>query len=228
MTEFRLRLSSGSIELLKWLAAMLMTLDHINRLLLNNSVPSLYALGRIAMPLFAFVLAYNLAQSQSYVSGIHLRVIKRLAFFALISMIPFSALNNLLQGWLPLNILFMLLFGTVIIAVLESNIKAKLALAIFLFILAGAVIEYWWAGLGLFIFFWRCVRTITWVNILGVVVFLLLLGNVNNNEWAFAVLPIIYAATQIKFEIPRVKHFFYLFYPLHLSIIWALKTSFST
>jgi hypothetical protein len=54
-------LDAGSREALKWAAAILMVLDHVNAYLLGGSNPALYALGRLAFPLFAVVLAYNLA-----------------------------------------------------------------------------------------------------------------------------------------------------------------------
>ena len=41
-------LSSGTLEALKWLALLLMTLDHVNKHLLHASVPELFAAGRLA------------------------------------------------------------------------------------------------------------------------------------------------------------------------------------
>jgi len=45
---------------MKWLALALMTLDHVHKYLLGYRVTVLFAMGRSAMLLFAFVLAYNL------------------------------------------------------------------------------------------------------------------------------------------------------------------------
>ena len=55
-TAPRMVLSSGSLEALKWLSLLLMTLDHVNKHLLHASVPELFAAGRLALPLFGFVL----------------------------------------------------------------------------------------------------------------------------------------------------------------------------
>ena len=64
-TAPRLELSSGSLEALKWLALLLMTLDHVNKHLMHASVPELFAAGRLALPLFGFVLGYNLAAGRA-------------------------------------------------------------------------------------------------------------------------------------------------------------------
>lgn len=54
--------SPGALESLKWLALGLMVIDHLNAYLWAWRYPPLYALGRLTFPLFAFVLAYNLAR----------------------------------------------------------------------------------------------------------------------------------------------------------------------
>lgn len=58
----KLYLSDGSIELLKWLALILMTGDHINKYLLDYSNDILFNMGRLVLPIFVFVLAYNLTR----------------------------------------------------------------------------------------------------------------------------------------------------------------------
>ena len=55
-------MADGTIEGLKWLALVLMTGDHVNKYLFNATLPVLFEAGRIALPLFVFVLAYNLAR----------------------------------------------------------------------------------------------------------------------------------------------------------------------
>jgi hypothetical protein len=54
--------SDGSTELLKWIGLVLMTGDHINSCLFNSTLPVLFGLGRLCLPIFVFVLAYNLAR----------------------------------------------------------------------------------------------------------------------------------------------------------------------
>ena len=96
-TAPRLELSSGALEALKWLALLLMTLDHVNKHLLHASVPELFAAGRLALPLFGFVLGYNLARPGALVGGVYSRTARRLALFGSIASVPFIALGGL--GW---------------------------------------------------------------------------------------------------------------------------------
>ena len=59
----RLVLGDGTVEALKWLGLLFMTGDHVNKYLFAQKLPCLFELGRLAMPIFGFVLAYNLARS---------------------------------------------------------------------------------------------------------------------------------------------------------------------
>jgi len=65
--------SDGTLEALKWLALLLMVADHTNKYLLHDASHTLFNAGRIAMPLFVFVLAYNLARPDAYKRGAHSR-----------------------------------------------------------------------------------------------------------------------------------------------------------
>ena len=58
----RLFVSDGTIEAMKWLALLSMTGDHVNKCLFNGTLPFLFEIGRLPMPLLIFVLPYNLAQ----------------------------------------------------------------------------------------------------------------------------------------------------------------------
>ena len=53
-------MTSGGRELLKWVALLLMTGDHINTILFHGSAPWLGHAGRVVFPIFAFVLAWNI------------------------------------------------------------------------------------------------------------------------------------------------------------------------
>ena len=75
-----------------------MTGDHINKYLFNETLPFLFETGRMAMPLFVFVLAYNLARPGIYESGAYLRIMTRLTIFGLRASPAFIALGGLLEG----------------------------------------------------------------------------------------------------------------------------------
>lgn len=55
-------LSSGARESMKWLALLSMTGDHVAKVVFGGYVPVVSEFGRIAFPLFALVMACNLAQ----------------------------------------------------------------------------------------------------------------------------------------------------------------------
>jgi hypothetical protein len=61
-STFNLTLGSGARELLKWIALLAMTGDHVAKVVFGGYVPVVSELGRIAFPLFALVMACNLAQ----------------------------------------------------------------------------------------------------------------------------------------------------------------------
>ena len=74
-----LTLSDGTLEALKSLGLVLMTLDHVNKYLLHSEAVLLFDLGRVVMPIFAFVLAYNLARPDAFDRADYPRVMPRMA-----------------------------------------------------------------------------------------------------------------------------------------------------
>jgi len=56
--NFSTKLNSSQIELFKWLAIFAMILDHVGFLLFPNEI-EFRIIGRVAFPLFAFVLIHN-------------------------------------------------------------------------------------------------------------------------------------------------------------------------
>ena len=68
--------------------------------------------ARIVMPMFGFVLAYNLARPGAVAKGVHGRMLCRLTLAGLTASPMSIILNGMYvttNAWWPLNILFMLL-----------------------------------------------------------------------------------------------------------------------
>lgn len=86
--------ADGTLEALKWLAMVLMVIDHANKWVFDASFHWMYAAGRLSAPIFVFVLAYNLARPHALPSGACLRTAKRLALFGALATPAFMALNN--------------------------------------------------------------------------------------------------------------------------------------
>jgi hypothetical protein len=214
-----IHIAPGTIEAMKWIAAIVMTLDHINAYLFNNTVPALFAVGRLAMPLFMFILVYGLMQPGARVSGVHLHVMKRLAIAGLVAT-PFMLLLRHGQWW-PINIMFTLLALTWILRLAGQGGVGPILAAALVVVGAGAVVEFWWWALlyGICAAMY-CKTGNKWALLCGAIV-LAALFVVNQNVWALAVFPIILVAPKIKLNMPRIRHFFYIYFPAHLAIIYA-------
>lgn len=216
-------LSSGSIEALKWLAIALMTLDHINTYLFDRSLQYAFELGRIAMPIFVLVMAYNLARPGAFARGTFQRSAKRLSVFALLSCVPFIPLQG--GSILPLNILFLLLLASLIAMLIEHGGRPQKLLAFTLFLGGGALVEYWWPALALAIVAWRYFKSPSIAKAFGIILLTASLWLINQNFWAMLAIPLLVIAAKFDFRIPRSKwYLFYVYYPLHLLIILGITS----
>ncbi|KTD12138.1 TraX family protein [Legionella jamestowniensis] len=222
-TLYPIVISSGTLEALKWLAMVSMTIDHFNRFFFNaNSYPA-YCAGRLAMPLFAFIFAYNLARPDAFARGIYTRVFKRLIFFGVLATPAYMAMRHLQQVW-PLNILFMLFLAAVLFLLLEKKNPFTIFLAIFLFLFGGAFVEYSWQGLLFCLSCWFFCRNASLLSLIACLFSYVLLDGLNENHWAWASLPLIVLATQIQLKFPRIPYFFYIYYPTHLTVFWLVSS----
>ena len=91
----RVKIADGSIEGLKWLAMVAMTFDHMNRIFFSMGNDLFYNIGRIAMPIFAFVFVYNIARSTEFVPANYYKSFKRLVFFGLLATPAYVAMMKL-------------------------------------------------------------------------------------------------------------------------------------
>lgn len=216
-------IADGTLEALKWVGLVLMVVDHINRYVFEGQVAVMFAAGRIVMPLFSFVLAYNLSRPGALQRDTFKRTSVRLFLFGSISTIPFIAIGGAnTSGW-PLNILFTLLVATLVIWLLALD-RPKLMIVILpLFSFAGMLPEYWHLGIAPTVAAWyfcrvpRLFSLVVWLATLAALYF------INGNFFALLVLPLLYAALKIDIRVPRSPRLFYFFYPFHLSVIWLVQ-----
>ncbi|MCW8208091.1 conjugal transfer protein TraX [Verminephrobacter aporrectodeae subsp. tuberculatae] len=220
----RVVIADGTVEILKWFGVVLMTLDHVNKYLLGNSLPWAFAAGRLAMPIFGFVLAYNLARPGALASGLYGRTMKRLALYGLAATPFFIGLGGLLAGWWPLNILFTLLVATSVAWMVEQGGFARLVGAATLFLLGGSMVEFWWPAVAFVLTAWWYFKTTNMVAVAVCAVVLAMLFIVNRNLWALAAVPMMLITPLIKLQVPRVRHVFYAYYPAHLAVILLIST----
>lgn len=219
----RLTIADGTVEALKWLALALMLGDHLNKYLFNGTLPVLFEAGRIALPIFVFVLAYNLARPGALESGMHARTMFRLAAFGGLGSVPFIALGGLSWAWWPLNIMFTLLVITAAVWLLEFGQRRHTLAAGVLVLVCGSSVEYWWPAIVLGIAAWSYIKQPSWPAAVIAVAACAALWLINRNLWALAALPVLLLSSNIDLQVPRQRWAFYCFYPLHLSALWLVR-----
>ena len=208
-----------------------MLVDHFNAFVNPNYNQTLFEIGRIAFPLFALVLGYNLARIPSDKMP---KIMLRLLMFGIMATPVYIILGGGLQHWWPLNILFTLCLATTIVyllSLLTHNrwaVHARMA-AILLFAVVGGLVDYLWVGPALVIVVWRLFSGISAVE--STILHILLLGLVgllcmmNDSLATLFALPIIYLTISAcqDIHLPRMKWFFYWFYPGHLIMLLLTK-----
>jgi len=213
---------------LKFLACILMLIDHLAHIIPNPLAFYLHLVGRIAFPIFAFQLV------QGYTHTKNVKVyLTRLLILSLVSQIPFNLYFN---NFPELNIFFTLLLGLLAIHI-YSTLKYKSISLIFIGIIIYTATflktDYSWFGILLILIFYLfnnhkailvcSFATITFAyfavssNIFNFNVMCLCLCTIA------AIIPLLfYNGNQGK----KVKYLFYIFYPLHLSILYFIKVIF--
>lgn len=215
-------MTSGGRELLKWVAVLLMTGDHAAKLLWGGYVPVLSELGRIAFPVFALVMAYNLAQPGADVG----KSVRRLAVWGVVAQPVYAWAFG---AALPVNVLLSFALAAACVWCVQNRRWWLLVL------LAGPLplfVDYQWAGVALILAWWWAYRitaplhegfrTIGYSDTLrrlclavGAFVPLCLY---NGNAWALLALPVM-ALGQGSWNVPRTRWAFYGYYVLHIGLL---------
>lgn len=207
----QLKRSDTRLNLLKWIALITMLIDHIGAILFP-SVVWLRIIGRIAFPIYAYLIAEG-----SIRTGNKKRYSIRLLQFAFISQIPYILAFNSITP----NILFTLVIGLIFIQPTFKNL-------IILFAISVVVpVEYGFFGLLLPLFFIYS-RNATKLGFFIITSSLLIYSVTTGSVLQpFAVMGIV-----LVFLIPPLKlnstfsvnrWFFYWFYPVHLIVLVIIK-----
>jgi len=202
-------MTSAGRELLKWVAVVLMTGDHAAKLLYGGYVPVVSELGRIALPVFALVMAYNLAQPGADVA----KSLRRLAMWGLVAFPVYAWAFDVI---LPANVLLSFALAAACVLCVQKRRWWLLVL------LAGPLpllVDYQWAGVVLVVVWWwlfatKRVDSHFW---LGAAAFVPLCFY-NGNAWALMALPVM-ALGQVTFNLPRTRWAFYGYYIAHIGLL---------
>jgi len=219
--------------LLKWIALLLMTGDHVAKVLDDGYIPVVSELGRIAFPLFALVLAYNLAQPGADV----IKSVRRLLLWGIVAE---PAYGLAFGYWLPFNVLLSFALAAAAIWSIQQRQWTLLGMCV---LAAPLLVDYHWAGLVLVLTAWWLFRLPAVPNVLPqspswhgvghwserrVVRLVVLVASFwplcwwNGNGWALLALPLVAALANRDFPIPRTRWTFYIYYVGHLAILVSM------
>jgi len=214
-------ISRNYLNLLKWFALIAMTVFHFNYAFRYDIPEYIVLFGRLAFPIFAFVLAYNIAQSQINGYALESKIIRLLLVFGCFAQPFYWAL---VYSPLPLNILFSLALG-VFITYHYKQASAWLVLVFF-----GYFVDYVWAGPLLVLLSYFVAKDLLEGktkarNILLLIFGLSAVAFTTDSFYPFLFLPLLWFGHFWKPDLvlPRYKWLFYSFYPVHLVVIQILK-----
>lgn len=212
-------------EFLKWIAIITMTIDHIGAVLYPE-LRVLRFVGRIAFPLFAYLLVLGLENTRNIRN-----YLIRLFIFAAVSQVPFF----LALDYAPfemLNIFFTLGLGLMFVYFFQ-----KASIFAFIPLLASFLINFDYGIYGLALI--GCMALLRKNTKLGVVLIVLLnclfLFPFSSQFFSLAALPLIVLhdtgyLSIVKdygedYKIPFWrKYLFYIFYPLHLFLLYVVSS----
>jgi TraX protein len=211
-------LNSGQQETLKWLAVLTMTFHTTDLILFANTVPLLFWLSRVAFPLFAFLIAYNLVIRKVKPT----RYLYPLLIFALFTQPVYIWSLHRNVG----NIMFTLCFGVLYVGLhdlLSKRLSGVLShvLLVLLFFTPALQMDYGPAGVFLIpILVWFLKRP-SLAFLFGLIIYLLAVNTFAPYAlWGLLVIPILYAVTRYPIQLTRQNPWlFYSYYPAHLLLL---------
>lgn len=223
---------------LKIIACFTMFIDHVGYIVFDGHSSWFNYVGRLAFPIFAFQI------SEGY---IHTHDVKkyllRLILFAFISQIPFLLFHSIINNEPGLNVIFTLFLGLIAIIIYDKYNKF---VGVFSAIIFGIIAhflnsDYSFYGVGITFLFYvfnknKCLLAISFI-IATLMQYSYLILVYYNYGFEFlknvfiiylpyficTIFSIIIILCYNKKKGPSTKYFFYLFYPLHMILIYILS-----
>jgi hypothetical protein len=211
-------------ELLKWIAIITMTIDHVGAVLFPE-LQILRIVGRISFPLFAYLLILGMESTKNIFN-----YFLRLFVFALISQVPFFLAIGI-GPFESLNIFFTLSFGLVFVYFFKKNSWIAFIPIFISFIFNFDYNIYGIAIIGCMYILNKNIKFGAGLLILLNVLFLL---PWNNQFLSLLALPLVVLHntgalslrkendSKFKISIWR-KYFFYIYYPSHLMLLYIIN-----
>lgn len=215
-----LRVESGHLEAVKWLAVLLMLQEHAFRYALDAVPVWSYLLGRLVFPLFVFAFAYGLAAAP----WAKIRSI-------LVRMFAWAAVAQLacLLVELPeprLNVLFTFAFGLLAVhAIACGGSFWRSAALLGPVLLLGQACEFGLIGVG-FVFSVVWLSRAEWRSRPGWLLagfFLLALAIPNGSSFALLAVPVLWLLIRADYRMPRIRGAFYWLYAGQFPVFAAIR-----
>lgn len=202
---------------LKCIAIITMLIDHIGAILFPAEI-GFRIIGRLSFPIFCFLLVEGF-----YHTGNVKKYMIRLGIFALISEIPYDlAFRNVFLEFQRQNVFFTLLLGIALMYMLQRTNRTYVRICYILLAMWTALqtgMSYDCRGILLIMIYYVCRN-----NIAAKVV----LGGAWNLLWTgvqqFGVLASIPIALYNGEKGKSMKYVFYVFYPVHLLILYIISS----
>ena len=235
-------------NMLKWIAIISMLINHFGDTILYfiiinapyeaftnkqftiiyNCYTVFHAIGRIAMPIFCFLIVEGFLHTHNVK-----KYLLRLAIFAFISEIPYDfALTNFLFDATQQNVFFTLTTGLLVLIIIDryKENKAIIMLTIFLATSVTYFLKFdgSYYGILMIVLFYllkekKLIKSIS-IFVLQIAIIYIFRESFNLNSF-FAVIPLILIYFYNGKRGMELKYFFYVFYPVHLLIL-GLVTKF--
>jgi hypothetical protein len=210
--------SARNLDTLKWLGVVAMLVDHVWLYVFEAPTSYSEAAGALALPLFAFAVAEGV-RSQTLVS--RTRTLERLLLGALGAQIAMLCVGHIY----PLNIIWGIGAGVALDTVLRYDLRGWRRW----FVIGGAfvlgfVVEFGWLGTAVVLACcYNARRRADWSGGLVIVLLALLAPWNGGGFWALLALPIVWIASALPREVPRLRNGFYYVYALQWPLLAALR-----
>ncbi len=214
--------------ILKIIALITMTIDHIGYTLFGK-ITYLNYIGRIAFPIFAFQISQGYLHTKSFK-----KYFIKLFIFAIISQIPFMLFQALYTDELSLNIFFTLALGLISILVYDKCQNKFLGIISGISFATIAEIthcDYGFFGVAIILLFFmfkdsKLKLSISFIIAVGLKYLLRILINGFYIEYIYLMIgtlvSLLFILLYNKKKGKGLGYFFYIFYPVHLLILYGL------
>ena len=201
---------------LKLIAILSMTIDHIGYLLFPK-VTLLRIVGRIAFPIFAYLIAEGFVHT-----GDVKKYLLRLGIFAILSEIPYDlVISGNVLDLEQQNIFFTLFAGLLAISLVSKTKSIVLqfgSIAVIALLAEFIKVDYGSVGVMMIVLFYVFRKRKTERFFIVAMLILLIPGSTA----LYALLSFILIALHNKEQGPKMKWIFYLYYPVHLFILYGI------